>query len=64
MSALDRMGLALMAGGAGLALANVTTWALGRGVGGWRPALSGVLLVAGLVALAVGVMARARQTED
>ena len=64
MSALDRLGLALLAGGAGLALANVATWALGWGAGGWRPALSGVLLVAGLAALAVGVVRGMRVPEE
>ena len=64
MSALDRLGLALLAGGAGLALANVVTWALGWGAGGWRPALSGVLLVAGLAALAVGVVRGMRVPEE
>ena len=64
MSALDRLGLALLAGGAGLALANVATWALGWGAGGWRPALSGVLLVAGLAALAVGVVQGMRVPEE
>ena len=63
MSALDRLGLALLAGGAGLGLANVVMWALGRGAGAWRPALSGVLLVAGLAALAVGVV-RGMQAGD
>ena len=56
MTRLDRMGLALLAGGVGLALVNVVTWALGLAVGGVRPALSGALMAAGLVALAVGVV--------
>lgn len=52
----DRLGLTLLAGGVGLALVNLTTWALGLGASGWRPALSGVLMVAGLTVLAVGVV--------
>jgi hypothetical protein len=61
MSHLDRLGLALLAGGIGLALVNVATWALGRGMGEWRPALSGVLMAAGLAVLAVGVVRGLRQ---
>ncbi len=64
MTRLDRLGLALLAGGAGLALANVVMWALGRDAGAWRPALSGVLLVAGLAALAVGVVRGMRTDEE
>ena len=60
----DRMGLALLAGGAGLALANLASAAAGLGVGTWRPALSGVLMAAGLALLAVGVMRRLREPED
>ena len=56
MNRLDRLGLSLLAGGAGLALVNVVTWALGLAVGEVRPALSGALMAAGLVALAVGVV--------
>lgn len=63
MTPLDRLGLALLAGGAGLGVANVATWVLGSGAGAWRPALSGVLLLAGLAALAVGVV-RGMQVED
>lgn len=63
MTRLDRFGLTLLAGGAGLGLANITMWALGMGAGAWRPALSGVLLLAGLSALAVGVV-RGMQAED
>ena len=63
MTALDRFGLALLAGGAGLGLANVVTWALGMGAGAWRPSLSGVLLLAGLSVLAVGVVRGMRAPE-
>lgn len=63
MTRLDRLGLMLLAAGAGLGLANVTTWALGMGAGMWRPALSGVLLLAGLTALAVGVV-KGMQTDE
>lgn len=61
MGRLDRLGLALLAGGIGLGLVNLVTWALGRGAGGWRPALSGALMAAGLVVLAVGVVRGLRQ---
>lgn len=64
MTQLDRIGLALMAGGVGLALVNVVTWALGLNVGGVRPALSGALMAAGLVALAVGVVQGMRTDKD
>ena len=60
----DRIGLALLAGGVGLALVNLVTWALGLSVGGVRPALSGALMAAGLVALAVGVVRGMRTDED
>lgn len=63
MTRLDRIGLSLLAGGIGLGLVNVLTWALGRGAGAWRPALSGALMAAGLVALAVGVIRGLRQDE-
>ena len=53
-----------MAGGVGLALVNVVTWALGLNVGGVRPALSGTLMAAGLVALAVGVVQGMRTDKD
>lgn len=60
MTHRERLGLSVLAGGVGLALLNVVAWALGRGVGPWRPALSGVLMVAGLAVLAVEVV-RARR---
>lgn len=56
MTRTDRLGLMLLAGGIGLGLVNVLSWALGRGAGAWRPALSGALMAAGLVVLAVGVV--------
>ncbi len=61
MTRLDRLGLTLLAGGIGLGVVNVVTWALGRGMGAWRPPLSGVLMAAGLGLLAVGVMRGLRQ---
>ena len=60
MTRRERLGLAVLAGGVGLALTNVVSWALGRGVGAWRPALSGLLMVVGLALLAVEVV-RARR---
>ena len=60
MTRRERLGLAVLAGGVGLALTNVVTWALGRGVGAWRPALSGVLMVVGLALLATEIV-RARR---
>ena len=60
MTRTERLGLAVLAGGVGLALTNVVSWALGRGVGAWRPALSGLLMVVGLALLAVEVV-RARR---
>ena len=60
MTRRERLGLGVLAGGVGLALTNVLAWALGRGVGAWRPALSGLLMVAGLALLAVEVV-RARR---
>ena len=60
MTHRERLGLAVLAGGVGLALTNVVSWALGRGVGAWRPALSGLLMVVGLAVLAVEVV-RARR---
>ena len=63
MTRTDRIGLALLAGGVGLALVNLATWALGLGAGGWRPALSGLLMVAGLTVLAVGVV-RAHRADE
>lgn len=60
MTRRERLGLAALAGGVGLALTNVLAWALGRGVGAWRPALSGLLMAAGLALLAVEVV-RARR---
>ena len=56
MTRTERLGLSVLAGGAGLALVNLVAWALGRGVGPWRPALSGALMVAGLAVLAVEVV--------
>lgn len=64
MTRLDRLGLSLLAGGAGLALVNVVTWAVGGGVGALRPALSGVLMAAGIGALAVGVVRGLRTGRD
>ncbi|WP_412062820.1 hypothetical protein [Rubrivirga sp. IMCC45206] len=64
MNPLDRTGLTLLAGGAGLALLNLVGAALGWTVGPLRPALSGVLMAAGLALLAVGVLARMREPED
>ena len=64
MTRIDRIGLALLAGGVGLALVNVTTWALGLDVGSMRPALSGVLMAAGLVTLAIGVVQGLRKDEE
>jgi hypothetical protein len=61
---LDRLGLTLLAGGIGLGVVNVVTWALGRGMGTWRPPLSGVLMAAGLVLLSVGVMRGIRQRQE
>ena len=60
MTRRERLGLAFLAGGIGLALANVALWALGRGASAWRPPLSGVLMAVGLVLLAVEVI-RARR---
>ena len=64
MTRLDRLGLTLLAGGVGLALVNVVTWALGRGVGGLRPALSGVLMAVGLAVLAVGMVRQMRADRE
>ena len=63
MTRRERLGLTLLAGGVGLALVNVVTWALGRGVGGLRPAISGVLMAAGLLVLAAEVV-RGMRTPD
>lgn len=64
MTRLDRIGLALLAGGIGLGVANLVLWfAFGR-AGGWRAPLSGALMAAGLVVLAVGVVRGFRQSED
>ncbi len=60
MTRRERLGLAFLAGGIGLALANVVLWALGRGGSAWRPPLSGVLMAIGLALLAVEVL-RARR---
>ncbi|PAP76793.1 hypothetical protein [Rubrivirga marina] len=64
MTRLDRLGLSLLAGGIGLGVVNVVTWALGRGMGAWRPPLSGALMAAGLVLLAVGVSRGIRQQRE
>jgi len=64
MTHLDRLGLALLAGGIGLALVNVVTWVIGGGVSGWRPPLSGALMAAGLVVLAVGVVQGLREDAE
>ena len=63
MTRRERLGPTLLAGGAGLALVNVVTWALGRGAGGLRPALSGALMAAGLLLLAVEVVRGMRTPE-
>ncbi|MGB3542975.1 hypothetical protein [Rubrivirga sp.] len=64
MTRLDRLGLSLLAGGVGLALLNVVTWTVGWDVGSARPALSGALMAAGLVALAVGMIQQMRAERD
>ncbi len=64
MEPRDRTGLMLLAGGVGLALLNLLGAALGWAVAPWRPALSGVLMAAGLALLAVGVMARMREPDE
>ena len=64
MTRLDRLGLALLAGGIGLGVANLALWAMVGARGGWRPALSGVLMVAGLAVLAVGVVRELRQSDE
>ncbi len=61
MTRRERIGLGLLAGGIGLALANVVMWALGRGASAWRPALSGVLMAVGLAVLAVEVVRGRRE---
>jgi hypothetical protein len=53
MTRLDRAGLALLAGGIGLSLANLTLFALGRPLTFWRTALAGLLLTTGVAVLAV-----------
>ena len=63
MTPRDRLGLTLLAGGIAVGLANLATWALGRGAGAWMPALSGLLMAAGLAALAVGVV-RGLRSDD
>ncbi|MEL7363219.1 MAG: hypothetical protein AAFN13_14185 [Bacteroidota bacterium] len=64
MSRLDRLGLALLAGGLGLAAVNLLSWWMGLGVGAWRPPLSGMLMVAGLALLAVGVIRGLRERAE
>ncbi|WP_420454853.1 hypothetical protein [Rubrivirga sp.] len=64
MTRLDRLGLTLLAGGIGLGVANLAMWALGVGVGARLAPLSGVLMAAGLVLLAVGVMKELRTPEE
>jgi len=61
MTRRERLGLTLLAGGAGLALVNVAMWAMGRGAGDWRPVLSGVLMAVGLALLALEVARGVRQ---
>lgn len=53
MTRLDRAGLALLAGGIGLSLANLTLAAIGRPLALWRTAVAGILLAAGIAVLAV-----------
>lgn len=55
MDRYDRRGLGLLAAGFGLGAANVLLALLGREMAPWRIALAGVLLLAGLVVLAVGL---------
>ncbi|MDT0632586.1 hypothetical protein RQM47_08740 [Rubrivirga sp. S365] len=64
MTRSERLGLTALAGGVGLALTNVLAWALGRGVGVWRPALSGLLMVVGLALLAVEVVRARRDASE
>lgn len=64
MTRLDRLGLALLAGGLGLAVVNLLSWWTGRGLGAWRPPLSGVLMAGGLLLLAVGVIQGLREQAD
>lgn len=60
MRRLDRAGLTLLAAGIGLSLTNVVTALLGRPLADWRFGAAGVLLAAGVFALAASVL-RARR---
>ena len=56
MRRLDRAGLTLLAAGGGLSLTNVVSFVLGGSVAGWRVAVAGVLLTAGVAVLAASVI--------
>lgn len=64
MTRLDRLGLALLAGGLGLAVVNLLMWWVGRSVSVWQAPLSGVLMAGGLVLLAVNVMKGIREDAE
>lgn len=53
MNPLDRRGLALLAAGLGLSVANVVLALVGREMETWRLALAGGLMAAGLAVLAL-----------
>lgn len=61
MNRLDRAGLALLAAGVGLSLANLTLAAIGRPLAFWRAALAGLLLTAGIAVLAASVLRGRRE---
>ena len=61
MTRIDRLGLALLAGGLGLAVVNLLMWWVGWSVSLWQAPLSGVLMAGGLVLLAVNVMKGIRE---